>query len=78
MSPPRNRLESVYSRLKNNTEEGEAHLASDPARDKSQTLSRPHSARVGGLAKKNCLAEMWSGSEEGSNSRLIDCSFTQP
>ena len=27
--------------------------------------------------KNNCLAEIWSGSEEGSYSRLIDCCITQ-
>ena len=27
--------------------------------------------------KKNCLAEMWSVSMEGSYSRLIDCRITQ-
>ena len=27
--------------------------------------------------KNNCLAEMWSGSEEGSYLRLTDCYITQ-
>ena len=27
--------------------------------------------------RDDCLAEMWSGSEEGSYSRLIDCCITQ-
>ena len=27
--------------------------------------------------KDNCLAEMWSGSDEGSYLRLIDCGITQ-
>ena len=42
---------------------------------------RGEGERVGGglgaLFKNNCLAEMWSGFEEGSYLRLTDCYVTQ-
>ena len=38
---------------------------------------RSFTERYSSQTKNNCSAEMWSGSEEGSYLRLIDCGITQ-
>ena len=53
------------------TEELEAIL--DMGILESESFAKQYISRF----KNNCLVEMWSGSEEGSYARLIDCCITQ-
>ena len=49
----------------------------DPCLDRPcETLSR-RETRYSSQSEENYLAEMWSGSEEGSYLRLIDCCIPQ-
>jgi len=66
------------TRFDENLREREIDLAVAAAREKDalhqqQAQHLPYSFQV----KNNCVAQIWSGSEEGSYLRLIDCCITQ-
>ena len=63
----------THGRLSDRACEMSAYCARPSRESKSHSETKGHSSQF----KNNCMAEMWSGSEEGSCLRLLDCCITQ-